>query len=398
MKKLGTVVISLILILTFCLLPSGCTKVRALTDSELAIVESENDFGLRLFQTIIEGEQDTNVFVSPLSVAMALGMTLNGAAGTTHQEMRDALELSGLTEQQINESYLSLIELLCGLDSNVVFQIANSIWYKQGFKVKQSFLDTCQQYFDAEINDQLSIDAINGWVNEKTNGKIEDIVDQIDPLTVMFLINAIYFNGTWKYSFDEQDTYSDEFYLPDSTEVLCRMMQQQATFQYFQDADLQIIDLPYGNEMYSMTVLLPAQDTNINEFIAELNSDNWDAWMGNLTEEKVVLHLPKFTLEYELLMNDVLIALGMEKAFIPGQADFSEIHDGGGLYIDKVKHKTYVEVDEQGTEAAAVTSVEMRLTSVDDPITMRINRPFIFVIRESYSGSILFMGKMVDPS
>jgi len=382
----------------------GCgVGVRGLTIGEQQLVESSNTFGFELFREVIDQDGDKNVFISPLSVSMALGMTLNGADGDTYEAMKQTLEMAGLTEEEINRSYQSLIELLRGLDPKVIFQVANSIWYRQDFDVEQTFLDVCQQYFDAEVtgldfSDPGAVDTINGWVNENTNGKIEEIVDSpIDALTMMFLINAIYFKGTWKYQFDEGDTQSAPFYLPDDSEVQCQMMQQQVTLDYYANEDFQAVDLPYGGGKYSMTVLLPALDKDIDELISELDDENWNEWTDHLSEEEVALHLPKFTLEYELKLNDVLKAMGMEVAFVPSLADFTRMNTGGGLYIEEVKHKTFVEVNEEGTEAAAVTSVEMGLTSAPEFAEMRVNRPFIFVIRENHSGSILFAGKIMNP-
>jgi serpin B len=407
MKRVVAAILSIIVLITS--LGLGCGGTRGLTIGEQQLVESSNTFGFELLKEVVKQDGDKNIFISPLSVSMALGMTLNGTDGDTYEAMKQTLELAGLAEQEINKSYESLIHLLRGLDPEVIFQIANSIWYKQGFPVKQSFLDTCQQYFDAvveglDFSDPSAVDTINAWVDESTNGKIEEIVDPpIDPLTVMFLINAIYFKGTWKYEFDEQDTRSETFYLLDGSEVQCQMMRQEATLAYYKNADFQAVDLPYGNGKYSMTVLLPAQDKNIDDLIAELNDSNWNGWMANLVERDLALYLPKFTLEYDLLMNDVLKAMGMEVAFSRSQANFGRMYNAdqveGNVYIGKVKHKTFVEVNEEGTEAAAVTSVEIMVESVGPSLTtMRVDWPFIFVIRENHSGSILFAGKIIDPS
>ena len=408
MKKIVSAILVIPILITS--LGFGCGGVRGLTIGEQQLVESSNTFGFELLKEVVDQEGDKNIFISPLSVSMALGMTLNGADGDTYEAMKQTLELAGLSEEEINESYESLIELLRGLDPDVIFQIANSIWYRQGWAARQSFLDVCRQYFDAEVTDldfadSGAADIINAWVDESTNGKIEEIVDSpINPLTVMFLINAIYFKGTWKYEFDEQDTQSAPFYLLDDSEIQCQMMQQQATLDYYEKADFQTVDLPYGNDKYSMTVLLPAQDKDIDELIAELNDSNWNEWTGNMMEEEVALYLPKFTLEYEIKLNDVLTAMGMGIAF--GGADFTRLCDPeqpalgrGPLCIDEVKHKTFVEVNEEGTEAAAVTSVEIVYRSAGPRITtMRVDRPFIFVIRENHSGSILFAGKIIDPA
>ncbi|MBC8234168.1 serpin family protein [bacterium] len=379
-----------------------------LTLAEKGLVESDNKFGFKIFKEITKEEKDKNVFISPLSVAMALGMTYNGANGSTQEAMQKTLELSGLTIQEINESYKSLTELLTNLDPKVKFQIANSIWYRDIFPVEAEFIHINKTYFDAEVSG-LDFSApnasniINGWVNEKTNGKIEKIVDDvINPLTVMFLINAIYFKGIWTYQFDESQTRDDIFTLPDGSKKPCKMMKQKNEFQYFENDAFQAIDLPYGDGDFRMTIFLPRMEKSVDSLVAELNQENWNRWINSFHKQELTLQLPKLTLEYEIKLNDVLKALGMEIAFNPDKADFTKMYKEEGvsanLYISKVKHKTFVEVNEEGTEAAAVTSVEMTFTAAPFGLLMRVDRPFIFAIRENYSGTILFIGKIVEPT
>ena len=260
-------ILIIILPVIFVIFSSQCTKspnepnnIRELTSVEKSLVESDNRFGLKLFQEIVKTQKDTNIFISPLSVSMALGMTLNGADGATKQAMEQTLELVGLTEKQINESYKSLIDLLVGLDPKVIFQIANSIWYRQGVLVEQPFIDLNQNYFNAlvsslDFSNPQAVKTINDWVDQNTNGKIKEILDRIDPAAVMFLINAIYFKGTWTYEFNKEYTLDDLFDCPDGSQVDCKMMQQSNDFMYAQTADFQIIDLPYGDGMFSMTVI-----------------------------------------------------------------------------------------------------------------------------------------------
>ncbi len=404
--------INFMLILIIGIISWHCSKdpvssanrdVRELTSVEKTLVESDNSFGLKTFREIIKNEKDKNVFISPLSISMALGMTLNGANGETKQAMHNTLELIGLSDQQINESYKSLIELLVGLDPKVKFQIANSIWYRNGYTFEQEFLDVNKEYFNAEVSgldfgSPQAKNIINAWVEENSNGKIKEIVDQIDPLTVMFLINAIYFKGTWTYEFDKNKTQDDFFNLPDGSQVQCRMMVQSGEFSYYVNDDFQAIDLPYGDELFSMTIILPNEQSDIDALIEILTAENWNVWISNFSKIEGDLYFPKFKLEYEIKLNDVLKSLGMEIAFNPDLADFTSMYKNGGIYIDKVKHKSFVEVNEEGTEAAAVTSVGMKLTSVGSGFTMRVDRPFIFAIRENHSGTILFIGKIVDPT
>lgn len=374
---------------------------RELTFAEKSLVVSGNEFGFKLFKEIVREEKDSNVFISPLSVSMALGMTYNGANGETQTAMQNALELSGLTIQEVNESYQSLIELLTGLDPKVQFQIANSIWYHQDRNFEKEFMNLCEKYFDTLVTglDFGHPDAaatINAWVEENTDGKIKEIVD--DPIggaIVMFLINAIYFKGTWTYQFDKDLTKDDEFTLPDGTKKPCKMMVQEGDFQYLWNAGFEAIDLPYGDGKFSMTVLLPHPEADIDSLITELSPENWDKWMNNLSERSVKLFLPRFKLECEFGLNQALKAMGMEIAFDPYRADFTRMCKPGGIWIDTVKHKTYVEVNEEGTEAAAVTSVVMQEISCG--LSMRVDRPFVFVIRENKSQNLLFMGKIIEP-
>lgn len=401
-----------LIVATICIMSINCSDsstnpnadiVRNLTTAEVKLTESDNKFGLKLFGKIVETEQDKNIFISPLSVSMALGMIYNGADSTTLEAMHETLEYGDLTIQEVNESYRSLIELLTELDPKVIFDIANSIWYREGFPVENDFLTTNQDYFDAvvralDFSSDDAADIINAWVNENTNGKIEKIVDKpIDPLTVMFLINAIYFKGTWTYEFDEENTTDDIFYLPDGSEKGCKMMSHQCDHNYFENEQFQAIDLPYGDAGFSMTILLPKPEVSTDSLIAQMNNDTWNSWLGSFSEQEVNLFLPKFKLEYEISLNDILSALGMSIAFEPGRADFTKINSDGNLYISEVKHKTFIDVNEEGTEAAAVTSVEIGRTSIGSGITMHINRPFVFAIRENHSGTILFIGKIVEP-
>jgi serpin B len=379
---------------------------RQLTVAETKLIEADNRFAFKLFKEINQQEDpDSNIFISPLSVGMALGMTYNGAAGTTREAMEQTLELQGMTIQEVNESYRSLIDLLRNLDPNVEFVLANSIWHKQDLMPLQTFLDVNRTYFDAEVAglNFASPDAsrtINNWVSDKTRGRIETIVpDQIPPNVVMYLINAIYFKGNWIKQFDKGSTQDEPFTLADGSQVTVPLMRHEAalSFRYMRDYEtvIQVIDLPYGGDAYTMTVVLPAEPDGIETLAAELTQDRWEAWISALDSTTVSVFLPKFELEYELVMNDVLKALGMEEAFSPGSADFSNMYPGGGVWIDEVRHKTFVKVDEEGTEAAAVTSVSMISSA---PPAFVADHPFLFMIRERYSGTILFMGKIMNPT
>jgi serpin B len=378
---------------------------RALTSAETQLVEADNRFAFKLFREVNTQEAPgTNVFISPLSVGMALGMTYNGAAGATRDAMQTTLELGGLTLQQVNESYQSLIALLRGLDPQVEFTLANSIWYREGIAIVPAFVDLNRRYFDAEVaaldfDDPAAAGTINAWVDRATRGKISEIVDPpIDPLTIMFLINAIHFKGDWTHRFDKSLTKPEPFLLPDGSQVSVPMMSSDGEMpvRVRWDADHTVLDLWYGGRAYSMTIVVPSDPAAIDELARTVGQAEWNAWVAGLDSTTTLVGIPRFTLEYQITLNDVLKALGMEAAFDDAQADFTNLYAGPErAFISEVRHKTFVDVNEEGTEAAAVTSVEIRFESA--PPRLVVNRPFLFAIRENYSGTILFMGKIVHP-
>ena len=372
----------------------------ALKSSEQKIASSSEIFGFRLFKEISVLQKDSNIFISPLSVSMALGMTLNGANNATYDSIKTVLGLNSLTEQEINQSYQSLINRLVNLDQNVSFNTANSIWYLNSMTFEQKFINTNKIYFNAEVagldfSNPASVDIINNWVNQNTSGKIDAILESIPRDAVMYLINAIYFQAEWKYKFDPSLTNDGSFITTDGSSLPCKMMVQKNKFNYLSNDLFQAVDLPYGDSLFSMTIFLPVQDKDIDEIINSFNHDNWNLWLGSFKVEEGKIWLPKFEISYEDSLNRVLTALGMGNAFLPS-ADFTRLYSEGGIFISAVKHKTYIKVDEAGTEAAAATSVEF-VKGINSNFQLKFNRPFIYIIRERISNSILFMGKMVNP-
>ncbi|MDI6765474.1 MAG: serpin family protein [Bacteroidota bacterium] len=407
MNKVLFAIIALIVIFVSCsketTAPVQPSPPRALTQTEMKLVEADNSFGLKLFHEINKTEANKNLFISPLSVSMVLGMTLNGASGSTYDSMQHTLEYEGLTEQEINEGYKNLIILLTSLDPKVQFQIANSIWHRLELQVEQEFVSTNKNYFNADVtgldfSSPSASPTINSWIEQKTNGKIKRIVpDQIPWSTVMYLINAIYFKGTWKYEFKKELTQEAPFYLTDGSQKACELMKIDGEFSYVENEQFLAIDLPYGNEKFSMTVFLPKQGVNIDAFVFNFTKENWETWIKTFMKREGTLFLPKFKIEYEKLLNDMLKAMGMEIAFDESRADFTRINKNGGLFISNVKHKTFVDVNEEGTEAAAVTSVEIDMVSYPpSKFNMRVDRPFVFVLREHHSQTILFVGKIAE--
>ena len=378
-----------------------------LTQKGKILVEADNIFGINLFKEVLEAEEpEENVMISPLSVSLALAMTYNGADGDTKAAMEKTLELAGLTVDEINENYKMLIDALASVDPKVLMSIANSIWYRQEFDVEQDFFNVNQDYFYAKVapldfNNPDAVNTINNWVADKTNDKITEIINEIPSLAVMYLINAIYFKGIWKYEFDESDTQEKPFYLSDGTTKDVPTMAQEASFNYFSNDIMQAVEMPYGAGNYSMIILLPQYNKTPDDIIDQFNNENWNSWLNEFYEaEKVQIQLPKFKFEYKNLLKDELTNMGMGIAFDEYNADFSKINPLEQLYISKVIHKTFVEVNEEGTEAAAVTAVEISLTSAgggNGTIFFHVNKPFIFAIKEKYTNTIIFIGKVMEP-
>ena len=362
------------------------------------LVSSNTRFGFKLLTEVYEQDAGKNIFISPLSISIALMMTYNGAEGETQQAMAETLELEGMSLQEVNQANADLRADLENSDPKVELTIANSLWAREGVKFKPDFLERNHQFFGAEIttldfSDPKAADIINQWVDLNTKGKIEKIVEQIDSMTVMFLINAIYFKGTWKLKFDKSETEDGVFYLPDGTEKQVQMMYRDGGYPYYQGDKFEAVKLFYGEKRVSMYIFLPDHDSNLNEFLKNLNAKNWMIWIAKFEEtpDDSGIMLPRFKLEYEIRLNDALETLGMEAAF-DNRANFDGM--APGLFISEVKHKAFVEVNEEGTEAAAVTVVKIGECA---PSNFIVDRPFFFAIRDDWTGTILFMGIVIEP-
>ena len=368
------------------------------------LVQANTNFGFKLFSQIFAKESNKNIFVSPSSVAIALQMTYNGAAGDTQQAMAQTLQLQGMSLSEINQSQLALTQSLTKLDPKVQLDIANSLWLKQGFPFKPEFIQTTEKYYQAKItnldfNNPSSVNIINNWVSQKTNSKIPTIIDSIEPSAVLFLINAIYFKGSWQKEFSKSATKEQPFTLLNGTRKQHPLMSQKGKYRYYETNEFQAISLPYGSGRSSMYVFLPKTSVKLADFYSKLSAQTWRQWMTQFSLRDGEIVLPKFKLEYNLTLNEALKALGMEVAF-QDRANFSNM-SAKEVQIDEVKHKTFVEVNEEGTEAAAVTSVGIRATAAvpieEPPFKMLVDRPFFCAIRDNQTGTILFMGSIVDP-
>lgn len=383
--------------------PEPITELpRALTASEQAVIRHANGFGFELMREVLARDGRDNVVLSPFSASMALGMTLNGAAGGTFDAMSATLGFEGLTQSEINDSYAGLIDLLTGLDPEVRFDIANAIFANVDFPFHDAFMQAVVAAFDAHVetrdfSDPATLDAVNAWVDESTGGLIDRILEALDPDLVMLLLNAIYFDGAWTTQFDPADTRRQSFTRADGSQVDVDMMHiDEVVLPLGHGATYSAVELPYGGEAFSMVVAVPQGGVGLRDFFASLDEAAWNVLVEGLNPTEVdLVAIPKFTLTYDTFLNDALMAMGMDVAFRPG-ADFTNLSPlGDQLCIDFVRQKTFIEVDERGTRAAAATAVGMRPTSFNGLIA---DRPFAFAIRERLSGTILFMGAVGDPT
>lgn len=358
------------------------------------------DFAFGFFKQVNQEEGTAkNVFVSPLSLHMALGMIMNGANGQTAEEIQKTLKLDAQTLAEANQTYTYLLENLPQADPKVTLGLANSVWYRNGFQVEQSFQDVLKNSFKAEVtgldfNSATAKDRINTWASQQTNGRIPKVIDQIQPDNVMFLMNALYFKGDWKTQFDTKNTADMPFRLPSGQEKTVKMMRMNTELRRAFKSGYAAFELPYGNGQFAMTVFLPAANTTADAVLNNLSASEWSQLQKEMTAGKIDIGLPKFTMSYEIKLNQVLKTLGMPTAFSDA-ADFTKINRNGGLLLSFVKQNTFVAVDEKGTEAAAVTTGGISVTSM--PASYICDRPFVFVIHEKTSGTVLFMGKITDP-
>jgi serpin B len=367
------------------------------------LVDANNLFGFNIFKALHDDKPEENIFISPLSISTALTMTQNGTDGNTKTQMQEVLQTAGLDIAAVNEAYKYLLTTLPELDPLVQLDLANSIWYDQNFPVYPEFLDVNSEYFNSEVisadfKAPETVDLINNWVSDKTQDRIPTVLDEISPDAIMYLINAIYFKGDWQYTFDEEETFETNFHRPDGNTIPVDMMgwNGNAELDYFENELFQAVDLPYGDRTFSMTLLLPKNEVGIEGVVAQLNEENWDVWINSFVNQEMYYRMPKFKLEYKKELKGILYAMGMEDLFT-GEADLSKIGPGG-LVVSKVLHKSFLEVNEQGSEAAAVTVVGIENTSVPSIPYMMLDRPFLLFIRDNVTNSILFMGQIQDPS
>lgn len=370
------------------------------------LVGASTSFGFSLFDRIAKQDPNKNIFISPSSIAIALSMTYNGASGETQEAIAKALELQNIKIDEVNDYNRNIQQLLANGDTKVELNIANSLWARKDIVLEKDFLNKVKEFYQAEIGnldfkDPSAANTINAWAKKNTKDKIDKIVDRIDADSMLFLINAVYFKGKWEAPFDKTLTKPQPFTLGDGSKAQHPAMSRSGEYRYYDAPTFQAISLPYGTGRFSMEIFLPKSKSNLLEFQKQLTAKNWQEWSTKFSRKEGLIQLPRFKVEYETSLKSALQNLGMAIAFDPDKADFRNL-SAVKAFIGDVKHKTFVEVNEEGTEAAAVTSVEMKATSAmpseETPFQMIVNRPFFFVISDRQTGAILFMGTIKNPS
>lgn len=366
------------------------------TAKKTALIKANNDYTFKIFNEINNSNED-NYMVSPVSLSFALGMLYNGSEGITKEIMATSLGYDNFSLEELSKVNYEISSILEGGD----LKIANSNWIRKGFDVKENFLNLNKTYYNAEVNiedfsNPQTVTLINNWVAAKTNNKIKTIVDEIADESVLFLINAIYFKANWSEKFDEKNTKTLPFYLENNTTKNVSMMfLQSEKMAYFQNEYFQSVKIPYEGEKYTMTVLVPKTGKNCTSIVDKLTNENWEDWQNSYSNTNVNLSLPKFKFDYKKVLNNELSKLGLENLF--GQPNLSGISNTP-LKVSQILQKTFIDVNEKGTEAAAVTSIDIRVTSMPLTEEVNCNKPFLFIISEKQTGSICFMGKVGNPT
>ncbi|MGI6792954.1 serpin family protein [Bacteroides sp. KG68] len=377
-------------------------KDITLTRTEQEMLDKGNDFAFRFFSQVCKTENENpNLFVSPLSAALCLSMATNGATGNTLEEMKAALGFSGYSLEEMNDYNRKLVSALLGLDNTTRLGIANSIWIRQGFGVHDDFVSVNKRMYDARVQEldfssPKAVDVINNWCAEKTNNCITEVLKEIPEAARLYLLNALYFKGNWTNRFSKAATAQEQFTNGDGSRSAVQMMNMdEGRFNYWKNDYFSIAEFPYGNEAFSMAVLLPTEGKSLEECLPQLTGERWQEWNKSLWGATLNVKLPRFELKYDKDLKADMMALGMKDAFDEIAADFSKM-SASALFIGLLKQYSYVKVDEEGTEAAAVTVVAEMTSSVGplEAQTFHVNRPFVFLIKEKSTGAVLFMGKV----
>jgi serpin B len=385
----------------------------AIASTSVDVAAADNAFGFRLLSAVQKTAPKGNVILSPVSAALNLSMVLNGADGVTKREMLAALSLRGLEIDAINTANAELIKAIRSPARSVTLSVADSLWVdSRRATLQPDYMKRVQASYDAELADldfskPTAAARINSWASRETQGKIPKVIDKIDPTELLFLVNAVYFKGEWTHKFDKAKTQQRDFTLEGGTTKQVPRMAQTGRFEYFETPQIQGIRLPFGDGTLVMEVLLPAKSSNLGALEEQLTPQNWNDWHAHYKQQPGTIELPRFELKSRYKLNEPLQMLGMKRAFEPGAAELAGLLSSGSaqphtgqLSITSVLQSTYWKVDEEGSEAAAVTTTGVRATAVarpEEPFRMIVDRPFFCAIQDQRSGALLFVGAIHDP-
>ncbi len=369
------------------------------------VVKGNNEFALEMYSVL--AKQEGNIVFSPYSASTALAMTYGGARGNTEKQIKDTMRFP-FDQEKFHPAYGELMYDLNKRGGKGRFELvtANRLWVMHGYKYNQAFLDLSQKHYSSglevvDFSDPLETSGIiNRWVAKNTKNKIKDLVkpSDIGPATLLALTNAVYFKGKWENSFKKEATTNIDFHISRDKTVKADMMRQKSDFRYGDFKNVKVLEMPYEGDSISMLLVLPSDIEGLANFEKNIDPDILSMWMSVIEKREVDVWLPRFKLNTEFVLNDTLETMGMTDAFDPATADFSAITKSERLYISIVKQKAFIDVNEEGTEAAAATFVGLQRTSISMSNIFRADRPFFYMILDRQSGGILFMGRVVDPS
>ncbi|RAZ78970.1 serpin family protein [Planococcus halotolerans] len=413
MKRSTVFAVSLaVIILAGCGQTQGSTDPGSLQPSKnaefeeddyLEIVDASNLMGMNLLSEISGKGEGDNPFISPVSLYMALSMLYNGAEGDTKDEIAEVLGVKGIEAGNLNQANASLMSILASDTEKIELRIGNSIWLNDSYQFQEQFTASNRDYFNAEIeeidiSDKASAVEINEWVQDATNNKIKKMAEEpLDSNIVAILLNAVYFKGDWQYKFEAGTTKESTFMGEGDKKSTVQMMRLEERIPYLETDSFQAVSLPYGDGEMDMKLFLPRSSSSLKEFRDALNTENWKRWNGEFSSRQGKVLMPKFEMEYEIILNDAMKELGMPSSFNEN-ADFPHIVEGDSeLAVTSIAQKTYLDINEEGTEAAAATSISVVDSGdAEPPFTMKIERPFFLAITDVESGAILFMGEIKD--
>lgn len=373
-------------------------------DDYMKVTAAQNELGFHLLREV-DADDKGNTFVSPTSLFLALSMVFNGAEGQTRDEIQKALQLADVSVEELNKANASLVSLLTN-QKQIELDIANSLWLNENYHFASTFQKNMESYYGAQakeinVSDSTAVEQINEWVKKATRDKIERIVEApLDDRLVLLLANAMYFNGEWTHAFDEKGTSDEVFTLVDGKQIRVPLMSLQQELDYMENDLFQAVSLPYGEGEMVMNIVLPKEGQTVQTLLEQLTQEQWQTWKTEFFPREGLIRLPKFQMEYETNLNETLQQLGMEKAFGENAEFPTLVQEKESVFISEVKQKTYIDVNEKGTEAAAVTSIQMKMTAapLGEPFIMEVTRPFVVTITDQASGAHLFMGTIHHPT